>query len=972
MVLSDIDSEKEEGMNLDSKHNMENVLRKLINEARSLLSNANACYTKMDIKALQDMICMAEKAINGAEQCFTRNREYYQPREQEAMHFAYDRFTMVPTYFEEGKLYGHYGLKEAVQWFSRQNYKEWDIERLKQKKDEVLAQAEELMARIYYGNSIGQYDWQLGMQLERRMEELREADMVFVPRRLVRCIDAMHEFKFSCRLRSEGEQKAYLVLSEEKLQELRVAIQQHGQIKEQYERIKEQADGASLAECRLVYEQIWEKHSYEELNQHFFIWGNTGQTMNMQTPQGTRMARLSFHLSSEDNETDGLGHIWIANIKLGSANGSDVLIPNDSFSCQKEIRDGKMCLFLCNKSAQEESNVICEELISLQENSGYTLFFEAKQDGKFKKGLQTTIEFLSAEGAILDTYKEVYNRKSFLPMYHRALRMQCNAIVYAMTGDMEYAQKAKYEMLTFMNNFCQGAEYWLVQNARPEGNDSYGGVQAGRIMCSIASAYSFIDSANTFDEAEKKQFYGMVDYLLRYCLDKRDRIVMSMERVQQGSNNWQTDMCIGVAALMMVLPDYPDRKVWLYNAEGLLKAQLAINLNQDGSWPESIRYHQAALEHFATFSAMWKLETGEDWLVTTRLKDMFAYILHTITPPYEYFDYKIGTPPFGDHKLSGGDELQVYGLYIKAIEELDKQLADEMYQVWSRAGYPAKGLSDEALAIENLLYAESGKKQTDNPLMLKSAIHYQDSGIYIFRHTTQSQKENYLAVMAAKKRIGHGHLDQGSFILYYQNVPIVMDSGIEGYFDTSTQWHLCSYSHACLQFAASDELRLAKREISHSINLNAGTYSIDHGWLDVPHSCQVVDVAAGREIEHITLKIAHPLGEDKGGHYRTILFENESGIVHIKDRVENYRGKILFSLPLMMQEAVIEEQCVHAKGYYSVDADVEFITPVHKLFLDKGRTTRMFPTEDSIPMLLYVRAEIECEQEVEVIIRPIS
>lgn len=72
-------------------------------------------------------------------------------------------------------------------------------------------------------------------------------------------------------------------------------------------------------------------------------------------------------------------------------------------------------------------------------------------------------------------------------------------------------------------------------------------------------------------------------------------------------------MCIGVVALLSVLPDFPNRKVWMYNAEALLRAQLALNLNPDGSWPESIRYHHAALEHFATFAAVWQQETGEDW-----------------------------------------------------------------------------------------------------------------------------------------------------------------------------------------------------------------------------------------------------------------------------------------------------------------------------------------------------------------------
>ncbi|WP_374019689.1 heparinase II/III family protein [Paenibacillus thiaminolyticus] len=55
--------------------------------------------------------------------------------------------------------------------------------------------------------------------------------------------------------------------------------------------------------------------------------------------------------------------------------------------------------------------------------------------------------------------------------------------------------------------------------------------------------------------------------------------------------------------------------------------------------------------------------------------------------------------------------------------------------------------------------------------------------------------------MSSPKPVAHGHLDQGSFVLYKNSVPLVMDSGIEGYFESSTPWHICSYSHACLQFA---------------------------------------------------------------------------------------------------------------------------------------------------------------------------
>lgn len=357
---------------------------------------------------------------------------------------------------------------------------------------------------------------------------------------------------------------------------------------------------------------------------------------------------------------------------------------------------------------------------------------------------------------------------------------------------------------------------------------------------------------------------------------------------------------------------------------------------------------------------------------TTRLKEMFRYAVHTITPGYEYFDGRIGTPPFGDHRLSGGEEFAIYGKYVEKMALLDKKTADEMYQVWQMAGYPVKELSGESLAVENLLYPEPETYKLDagNLLRPESTAAYPDSGIYVFRGGSTPGKENYLAVMASGKPIGHGHLDQGSFILYYQNVPVVMDSGIEGYFDTSTQWHLSSLSHACLQFAATGEERRSMRREEQEINLNAGNYSLDRGWLDVPRMSKVKEVWTGGEEEGISVEIEHPCGSSKGVHHRIICFDRNSGIVTIKDSIKGYCGKVLFSLPLAMKDARAEGQRIVAEGFYSTGAEIEFLSPLAALRMERGRTTPMFPAGKEVPMLLYIRAEADAGQGVEVRIRP--
>ena len=95
-------------------------------------------------------------------------------------------------------------------------------------------------------------------------------------------------------------------------------------------------------------------------------------------------------------------------------------------------------------------------------------------------------------------------------------------------------------------------------------------------------------------------------------------------------------------------------------------------------------------------------------------------------------------------------------------------------------------------------------------------------------------------------------------------------------------------------------------------------------------------------------------------------------MVTIQDRVENYTGTVLFSLPMVMKEARIDGQRVLAAGHYSVDMEIEFLSPVKEIFLEKGRTTPLFPTEEEIPMLLYVRAKADAHRELKVRIKPLE
>lgn len=74
----------------------------------------------------------------------------------------------------------------------------------------------------------------------------------------------------------------------------------------------------------------------------------------------------------------------------------------------------------------------------------------------------------------------------------------------------------------------------------------------------------------------------------------------------------------------------------------------------------------------------------------------------------------------------------------------------------------------------------------------------------------------------------------------------------------------------------------------------------------------------------------------------------------------------------MMKDMQIEGRRILAEGYYSVGAEIEFRTSLTSLWMERGRTTPMFPTEDEVPMLFYIRAEADAGQEIEVRIKPYS
>lgn len=975
---------------------IENELRKLIQESKACLADLRPYTTYVAQLALEDMIQQAEVAVNQDEndECgllpFTTKREFgdWHWNKEDACQFAKKRYTMASVWFEPGKAYSTYGLEDALAWFKTQDLRkplavsEINEKSYEKQACEFLSMAEtceyyekicrEFLNNMTYGNSIGQYSNLAGEALSQALNQLTKireenTDITAIAKELAACLNALWELRLSRVLCSESnlESGGNILLSAAQMEEIRHKIESDSLTKGQYEQIKAVADSASLEQRKSAYSALFAtSDNYEQLNREFVIETSAGNRPSFAVPKGTVSASFALRLPREDNERDGLGHIQVWNIGLKASEGKNILL---------ETKD---TVALCNKTSDHEAVWIYDKEIFLRDDAIYTVMFDAKQDGKLKKGMQIELTFFDKDGKKLGTREEDFNRKAWLYVKKYNLYTQCDAICYWYTKDTAYAEKSKIEMLHFLDDFCQGAHYWLRYNERPEGSDAYGGVQGGRILFTIAVAYSMIRDSGVWNKEEKDRFYGLVSYMLRYLADLRDRTLLTKERAQRGSSNWQTDMHIGSAAIMMAIPDFPNRKLWMYNSEAVLRAQLDYKLNADGSWPESPRYHFASLEHFSLYARLWERESGENWFISRNanmpgLIDMFRYPLYTQTPPYAYFNDSIATPPFGDHKLGNGTEFALYGLYCDQVAQYDRDTAQKMYATWCRANKPVKGFWGESVTLENLMYSSTlqGEANTSASLELTSCAAFPNSGIYVFRDHFGTSQENYLAVMSSPKRIGHGHKDQGAFIYYYHCIPVIMDSGIEGYFEASTPWHICSYSHAVMQFEAPPHGPIKKT--SGFINLSAGTYSLERGWNDGPDCSKVTQLCLDDKndsCESISMEIKNQKG--CGVQHRNITIDHSAETVTVQDTVTDFSDNVLFNLPILAKSAVQNENEILADGYYGVKIKITIHSNTESVVIESGRATPMAPGANDHTDLLYLRIKAKAEDGVAITIAP--
>lgn len=931
-------------------------LQNYIKEAEILLKD-EINFSKGNRDALADMVSLAKGELDGSYKLpFSNNRKFYEFEKEARIDFATSRYTMVPTYPKQTN-YSTYGLLESIEWLKTTDVRLYDDA----KKQRVLDTAKDFCSSAKIGAGVSEYPVEKIEKLKQAISEFDKDNIASV----TNLLNTTKEARLSVTFRGDLTDDSYMYFDEAGLRKIVDNAKKDKVFSKRITEIVEKADKYSLEQLKILYSYIENDINYDEYNKIDPPWSSTERRASFGVPENAVSLKIKLTLPAVDNEEGGLGHIWLDNFDILTASGSDLPIPCSNFSNKDEFQKswekivvsgapvaelsdkysitGGHSMYFENPTANDEGGFVCTKKIVVEKGAWYSLDMNVKVDGKCKRGLVLTMEYFDENDDYISDYVFEFNKKSWpLDCMEFGLYSQCCALSYYITGNIEYAQKAKYMLLIYMDNFNQGSHHWLMFQSRPEGNDCYGAVQGGRLLIVISNAYSYIKNLGVFTKEEKEQFYANIDYQLRYMLDLRDRTEMTYEEAQMYSGNWHSDMSIGTSMILATMEDFPNRKAWMLNAYFVLRGQLETHLGADGSWPESIRYNHAVLKHFSTYALHLVFETGENWFSDTRLTEIYNYIIKVQTPKFSVMDNAIGTPPFGDHQLQDGAEFSYFSSYLGVIEPLNKKLADEMHEAWIRGGRKLSGIGNEQVLIEPLLFNGDYYMPTDGfKLDLKSTADFKNSGHYVFRGFNDDDTQNYAAIMSIPKKMAHGHLDQGAFISYYHDTPLVMDTGIEGYFDASALWHISSYSHSCLLFSTKRKSVGGGKANNGLINLSAGDYCLKRGYNDTPVSSKVLDVNLGEKVDTMSIEIENI--EGIGKHIRNIEFNKDTGVIILDDKLIDFEDGVMVSFPVITNNSRVEGNTVYCECLNDVTLKIEVVSPYESIEVDNGRIFLLEP-----------------------------
>lgn len=461
------------------------------------------------------------------------------------------------------------------------------------------------------------------------------------------------------------------------------------------------------------------------------------------------------------------------------------------------------CVWISHESDAGWTVLRYGDTLPVQPGDHYSLQTAVSLEAPLSGGICAGVTFLDAAGQPLgaELISPPFNRATLTNWAYLLEAAGADANVYMISGEIRYAEQAKRKLQYMLRDMRTGMDIFRRDGWHDD--DTYGAVHIGRGLAAASVIYDQIAGSGVLNDGEDASVQADFRYIAAMMMDtayyRFDLTTFPDEKGGKRSN-WNADRATGLGVYALLFPEDPESSAYLEHALSVIDWQLEEVVDEDGAWPENVRYHGAVLHRYFLFFALLKRLTGMDYFQDEKVKAMYRFLMGIVTAEDPIQGEASGspvllTPAVGDANVQE-KWFRLLGYAAPFYAEEDPQLSGEMIWTWKHGGSPVQDTGAFPLPLVALLYPQPNLPECQPALR---SIHYPGIGYVIFRSGEQNLQ--HYAIYEASPLTYHAHHDEGHFSIWAGGIPVTLDSGTGGYYNGDRHWYVSGAAHNVVQFA---------------------------------------------------------------------------------------------------------------------------------------------------------------------------
>ena len=241
------------------------------------------------------------------------------------------------------------------------------------------------------------------------------------------------------------------------------------------------------------------------------------------------------------------------------------------------------------------------------------------------------------------------------------------------------------------------------------------------------------------------------------------------------AENMSIDRWIGVGVIGLMLRDHPKAGDWRQMSLELFETSMEKLVADCGAWCEGWNYYYWSLHLLLNFAHPMR-SIGVDLFAYERFRAMIAFVVESLSPRSPAYEGRRIPPCFGSYGEGGTGPFGYLAAkaayaYAKSDPELSARLMWAYHEIdeppMSAGIWKDRDRDREMIA----LYCDFDLPAKEPVRMSRGC---KGAGA-IFHHTHEDGRETYL-IGRASPLWPHGHVDAGSFFMYYKNAPLISEA----------------------------------------------------------------------------------------------------------------------------------------------------------------------------------------------------